>query len=77
MPVKVSSKGQIVIPAAMRKKYGIQPGTEVEILDISGEIIIVPIKKSNWRGMLKFKKPLAEIMKEHKEQEKKKEDKLL
>ncbi len=49
------------------------PGSEVEILDVSGEIIVIPIKKAKSLGFLRFKRPLHGIMKEYKEEEKKKE----
>ena len=39
---KVLAKGQIVIPASIRKKYGIQPGKEVQIFEYSNIICIVP-----------------------------------
>ena len=38
--VKVSSKGQIVIPAQLRKKYKIEKGTKLNLLDGDGEIIL-------------------------------------
>jgi len=31
--VKTLSKGQIVIPAKMRKKYNIKPGSELHIME--------------------------------------------
>lgn len=40
--VKTLAKGQIVIPAAMRKKYHIQPGTELQIMEYGGIIYLVP-----------------------------------
>ena len=40
--VKVSTKGWIVIPAALRKKYSLKPGSTVEIFDAEGKIIILP-----------------------------------
>ena len=40
--VKALSKGQIVIPAAMRKKYHIEPGTEMQIMEYGGIIYLVP-----------------------------------
>ena len=36
----VSSKGSVVIPAAWRKRYGIVPGSFVDLEDRSGEIVI-------------------------------------
>ena len=40
--VKTLAKGQIVIPAAMRKKYHIEPGTELQIMEYNGIIYLVP-----------------------------------
>lgn len=39
---KVLAKGQMVIPAAIRKKYGIQPGTEINIFEYGNMIYLVP-----------------------------------
>ena len=41
--MKVSSKGQIVLPADIRKKYGIEVGSEIEIVDYAGALYLVPI----------------------------------
>ncbi|MDP2168413.1 MAG: AbrB/MazE/SpoVT family DNA-binding domain-containing protein [Thermodesulfovibrionales bacterium] len=40
--VKTLSKGQIVIPAGMRKKYHIEPGTEIQIMEYGGVIYLIP-----------------------------------
>jgi len=40
--VKTLSKGQIVIPADMRKRYHIKPGTEMQILEYGGIIYLIP-----------------------------------
>ncbi len=52
---RVSTKGQIVIPAALRRRHGIRPGTEVQVVDAVDHIVVVvaaadPIK--NLRGLL-------------------------
>lgn len=73
MPVKVSTKGQLVLPAGLRKKYEIEAGKEVEILDFGGEIVIVPVPETKGRGLLKFRRKLDEIIAEYKEEEKRKE----
>ncbi len=41
--VKTTVKGQIVIPAKLRKKYHISKGTRVKIVDRNGEIVIKPL----------------------------------
>lgn len=40
--VKTLAKGQIVIPAEIRKKYHIEPGTEMQIMEYGGIIYLVP-----------------------------------
>ena len=42
---KVLAKGQIVIPAPIRKKYGIQPGAEIQIFEYGNLIYLVPPAK--------------------------------
>lgn len=39
---KVSSKGWVVIPASLRKRHGLQPGTLVEFRELGGSIVIIP-----------------------------------
>lgn len=74
--VKVSSKGQIVLPKDIRERFNIKPGDEVEILEFGREIVLVPIKRNvKLRGLIKFNKPLKELLREIKEEEKTLEDK--
>lgn len=40
--VRVLAKGQIVIPSALRKKYKIEPGSQVHIFEYGRLIHIVP-----------------------------------
>ncbi len=40
--VKTLIKGQIVIPADLRKKYHIEPGTELQIMEYGGIIYLIP-----------------------------------
>jgi AbrB family looped-hinge helix DNA binding protein len=49
-------KGQIVIPAALRKKYKIEKGTRVYVYDDGERIIVEPIHSdpiASGKGMLK------------------------
>jgi AbrB family looped-hinge helix DNA binding protein len=39
----VSQKGWVVIPAELRKKYGLTPGSQVRIVDYGGVLGIVPL----------------------------------
>jgi AbrB family looped-hinge helix DNA binding protein len=59
----VTSKGQLVIPAALRKRYGIKAGTKIHFIERGGEIVIQPVTKEFIRsvcGMLKSEKSATE-----------------
>jgi len=61
--VKTLSKGQIVIPAGIRKRYHIEPGTEMQIMEYGGIIYLIPpvedpIKAAS--GILPSKPSLSE-----------------
>ncbi|HIE43285.1 MAG TPA: AbrB/MazE/SpoVT family DNA-binding domain-containing protein [Candidatus Omnitrophica bacterium] len=47
MTVTVSVKGQMVIPAELRRRYGIKPKSKVEFIDTGKEIIMVPLPEEN------------------------------
>ncbi len=70
--VKTLSKGQIVIPAGIRKRYHIEPGTEMQIMDYGGIIYLVPpvedpIKAAS--GILPSKPSLSErLLRERKKE---------
>ena len=50
----VSSKGQVTLPAAMRAKLGITPGSHIQFEVRGQELIIKPeLLMSAYRGMLK------------------------
>lgn len=40
--VKILNKGQLVIPASLRKKFGIRPGCKVRVFEYGNLIHIVP-----------------------------------
>lgn len=79
---KVSHKGQIVIPADLRRKYGLEPNSTIKIIEIDGYIAIMPIPKDpikTARGMLRggmtAAQHMSEIRKEEYEIERNKERK--
>jgi AbrB family looped-hinge helix DNA binding protein len=52
----VTSRGQLVIPASLRKKLGIGEGTQVVIWEQGGQLILQPITSGfvrNLRGALR------------------------
>ena len=65
----VTAKGQVVIPARLRKKYGIKKGTQVSLYERKGEIVIKPITDEYIRamaGMAGTKGKLLKALKEGK-----------
>jgi AbrB family looped-hinge helix DNA binding protein len=68
--VKALSKGQIVIPARIRKRYHIEPGTEMQIMEYGGIIYLIPPAEDPIKaacGLLPPKPSLAEkLLKERK-----------
>ncbi len=49
---RVSTKGQMVIPAAMRRELGIEPGTRVAVRLEGGRLVVDPPgKKLGWRDL--------------------------
>ena len=62
-PTKTLSKGQVVIRAALRKRYHIESGTEMQILDYGGVIYLIPPVKDPIEaacGLLPVKPSLSE-----------------
>lgn len=56
MMISMSSKGQIVIPAQLRKKLGLTAKTRIHVSELDGRIILQPITReqiNRVRGMLK------------------------
>lgn len=67
MEMRISIKGQIVIPADLRHKYGLEPGTVVRIMDTGRGILLKPITEktiSDLRGVLKGSGVLHSLLEE-------------
>jgi AbrB family looped-hinge helix DNA binding protein len=73
----ISNKGWVVIPAELRKKYHLTPGTEVIIVDYGGVLSIVPAYKDpikKGRGLLKNLPDLTNDLLKERAQERERED---
>ena len=72
MNVRLSSKGWVVIPAAMREKYGLKPGSDVQVVDYGGVLSLVPALKDPIQagaGMLNGGESLTQaIVEEHRQE---------
>ncbi|RMH55202.1 MAG: AbrB/MazE/SpoVT family DNA-binding domain-containing protein [Candidatus Hydrogenedentota bacterium] len=58
--MKVNAKGQVVIPAEIRREHGIVPGDEVEFRSEKGKLVLVKAggrRVQKWAGKFKFKFP--------------------
>jgi len=61
----ISQKGWVVIPAELRKKYGLTPGTRIQMVDYGGGITIVPLLENPAReafGMFAGKTSLTQAL---------------
>jgi len=39
---KVDSKGRVVLPKSVRDRLGLDPGTEVEVVEEDGKVVVKP-----------------------------------
>lgn len=68
----VSSKGWIVIPNELRKKYHLRAGTQVALVDYGGVLSIVPAMADpveEAAGILKSDRSLTRALLEERERE--------
>ena len=77
----MTSKGQIVIPARLRKRYGLRPGTKIHFIERNHEILFQPVTREYIRslcGILKSDSSLTkELLKERARDKKREEEKLV
>jgi AbrB family looped-hinge helix DNA binding protein len=73
--MSVTQKGQLVIPKELRDRHGIKPNSEVIVTEIGGNIAILPAMDPirQGRGMLRFDQSTAELLKESRSTEIKKD----
>jgi AbrB family looped-hinge helix DNA binding protein len=77
MTLTISNKGWVVIPAELRKKYNLAPGTEVIIVDYGGVLAIVPAMRNpikQGRGLLKGLPSLTKDLLKERARERARED---
>jgi len=73
----VTSKGQLVVPAKLRRKYGIRPGTRICFVERDHEIIFQPVTKEYIRnvcGMLKSDTSMTKALLEERTRDKEREE---
>ena len=68
----VTVKGQVVIPAKIRKKFGIKNGTKVAFIEEGGKVLIQPLDKNyfeNLAGILNEKGKMLQSLMDDKRKE--------
>jgi AbrB family looped-hinge helix DNA binding protein len=68
----VTTKGQLVIPARLRRRFGIKKGTTVSFLEDDGHIIVQPVTREfirGLRGSLKGEPSALEVLREERQRE--------
>ena len=59
----VTVKGQIVIPAKIRRRFGIKQGTKVCFIDNGDEVVLKPLTKEYFQKMAGFMKTEGKLTK--------------
>ncbi|MBU0561098.1 MAG: AbrB/MazE/SpoVT family DNA-binding domain-containing protein [Bacteroidetes bacterium] len=67
----VTSKGQLVIPSKMRRRFGIRPGTRVNFFEEEDGIKIIPITEELIDANKGFMKTSGKLLKALMEEKKK------
>jgi AbrB family looped-hinge helix DNA binding protein len=47
----VSTKGQLVVPVGIRRRFGIKPGTAIRFIERDGEILFQPVTREFIRSL--------------------------
>jgi len=75
MTYKVGPKGQVVLPKEIRTRLGIEPGDEVLVDEVEGEIRIRRARRAGLLGMLAdYPGSLTQELEEERRQERERED---
>jgi len=56
-PTVISSKGQVVIPADLREKYGLDQGTRATWTEEEGRLVLTPMTAQRIKEIRGFLKP--------------------
>jgi AbrB family looped-hinge helix DNA binding protein len=73
----MTSKGQIVVPAKLRRRYGLKPGTKVLFVERNNEILFQPLTKEYVRsvhGMLASETSVTDELLKERSQDKEHEE---
>ncbi|BAF58544.1 MAG: AbrB/MazE/SpoVT family DNA-binding domain-containing protein [Pelotomaculum sp.] len=72
--VRLSSKGQLVLPKNIRDRLSLKQGLELKVELIGGKIVLEPVCQEAradwrcWRGSLRGERALEEHLEEHRQE---------
>lgn len=73
--VRLSSKGQLVLPKIVRERLALEQGQELNVELKGNKIILEPVRQKTgkkdwrrWRGSLKGERALQEHLEEHRQE---------
>lgn len=75
--VKLSNKGQLVIPSDIREKYGLRKGDRFLVRDVKGKIVLEPLPRHpllDLRGALKSGAGAVNLLLREREKDRLRED---
>jgi AbrB family looped-hinge helix DNA binding protein len=73
----VTSKGQLVVPARLRRRYGIKAGTKIRFVERDGEILFQPVTREFIRslcGVLRSDTSMTEELLKERARDRQRED---
>ncbi|MFI5180881.1 MAG: AbrB/MazE/SpoVT family DNA-binding domain-containing protein [Thermoanaerobaculia bacterium] len=73
----VTSKGQLVVPARLRRRYGIKPGTKIRFIERPDGILFQPVTPEYIRslcGMLSSGTSMTEALLKERARDRERED---
>jgi len=74
----VTSKGQLVVPSRIRRRFGIKPGTRINFVEEGERIIFQPVTPEyidSFCGVFKLKPGEKSVVREHLEERRAERDK--
>lgn len=74
----VTSKGQLVVPARVRRRFGIKPGTRINFVAEGNRVIFQPVTPEyirSFRGRFKTRPGEKSVVQEHLDERRRERDK--
>lgn len=72
--VRLSSKGQLVLPRDIRERLSLKRGTELKVELTGSKIVLEPVHQESgaswhrWKGVLRGRQVLEEHLEEHRQE---------